>query len=64
MDSIALTIAVITYAGVALGGVPGLALDRTGIALLGAIAMVASGGLSTGEAVMSIDILQSCSCMP
>ena len=56
MDSIALTIAVITYAGVALGGVPGLALDRTGIALLGAIAMVASGGLSTGEAVMSIDI--------
>jgi len=56
MDSIALTIAVITYTGVALGGVPGLALDRTGIALLGAIAMVASGGLSTGEAVMSIDI--------
>ena len=56
MDSVALTIAVITYAGVALGGVPGLALDRTGIALLGAIAMVASGGLSTGEAVMSIDI--------
>ena len=56
MDSIALTIAVITYTGVALGGVPGLALDRTGIALLGAIAMVASGGLSTSEAVMSIDI--------
>ena len=56
MDSIALTIAVITCAGVALGGAPGLALDRTGIALLGAIAMVASGGLSTGEAVMSIDI--------
>ena len=43
MDSVALTIAVITYAGVAIGGVPGLALDRTGIALLGAIAMVAVG---------------------
>jgi len=56
MDSAALTIAIMTYAGVALGGVPGLALDRTGIALLGAIAMVASGGLSTGEAVRSIDI--------
>jgi len=56
MDSIALTIAVITYAGVALGGVPGLALDRTGIALLGAIGMVASGGLSTGEPVMSMEI--------
>lgn len=40
MDSVALTIAVITYAGVALGGIPGIALDRTGIALLGAIGMV------------------------
>ena len=56
MDSVALTIAVITYAGVALGGIPGLALDRTGIALLGAIGMVVSGELSTREAVMSIDV--------
>ncbi len=56
MDSVALTIAVITYAGVALGGIPGLALDRTGIALLGAIGMVVSGELSTRDAVMSIDM--------
>lgn len=56
MDPVLLIIAGITYAGIALGGIPGLAIDRTGIALLGAIAMVATGGLSTGEAVMSIDI--------
>ena len=56
MDTIALTIAAITYAGVALGGIPGLALDRTGIALLGAIGMVISGELSTRDAVMSIDM--------
>ena len=56
MDSVALTIAVITYAGVALGGIPGLALDRTGIALLGAIGMVVSGELSTRDAVMSVDM--------
>ena len=36
-----LTIFIATYIGVAIGRVPGLVLDRTGIALLGAIAMVA-----------------------
>jgi Na+/H+ antiporter NhaD/arsenite permease-like protein len=56
MNSVALTIAVITYAGVAIGGIPGLALDRTGIALLGAIGMLVSGELSTQAAVMSIDV--------
>ncbi len=45
----------ITYAGVAVGGIPGLALDRTGVALLGAIAIVATGGLTTIEALHTID---------
>lgn len=44
-----------TYAGIAIGCVPGLALDRTGIALLGAIAMVASGALSMPQALHAID---------
>ncbi len=44
-----------TYVGVALGSIPGLALDRTGIALLGAIAMVASGVLDTAESFRAID---------
>ncbi len=56
MNSTALAIAVVTYAGVAIGRIPGLALDRTGIALLGAIGMIVSGELSTRAAVMSIDV--------
>jgi Na+/H+ antiporter NhaD/arsenite permease-like protein len=46
----------ITYIGVAIGHVPGLLLDRTGIALLGAIAMVVGGAVSLGQAVDSIDV--------
>jgi Na+/H+ antiporter NhaD/arsenite permease-like protein len=46
---------VITYAGVALGRIPGLLIDRVGIALLGAIAMVVSGVLSVENAVRAID---------
>jgi Na+/H+ antiporter NhaD/arsenite permease-like protein len=45
----------LTYAGVALGRVPGLMLDRTGIALLGAIAMVAVGALPLDFALGAID---------
>lgn len=45
----------ITYIGIAIGGIPGLAIDRTGIALLGAIAMVVSGALIPAEALNSID---------
>jgi Na+/H+ antiporter NhaD/arsenite permease-like protein len=52
----ALIIFLITYAGVAIGEIPGLALDRTGIALLGAIGMVVFGVLTTKEAILSIDI--------
>lgn len=52
---IAVGIFLVTYAGVALGGIPGLALDRTGIALLGAIAMVATGVLSMTTALQAID---------
>ncbi|HLP45389.1 MAG TPA: anion transporter [Candidatus Kapabacteria bacterium] len=55
METAAIIIFVITYAGVALGALPGLALDRTGIALLGAIAMVTTTVLSTQQAVSAID---------
>lgn len=53
--AITLGIFCLTYLGVALGGLPGLALDRTGLALLGAIAMVAVGALSLPDALQSID---------
>ncbi len=56
MHILATSIFIVTYAGVAIGGIPGLALDRTGIALLGAIAMLASGILTTEEAIRAIDI--------
>jgi Na+/H+ antiporter NhaD/arsenite permease-like protein len=46
----------VTYTGIAVGSVPGLGLDRNGIALLGAIAMTASGAISIEKAVQSIDV--------
>lgn len=45
----------VTYCGIAAGGLPGLTLDRTGIALLGAIAMVAAGILPMDAALAGID---------
>ena len=39
-----------------LGEIPGLALDRTGIALLGAIALVATGRLTVDQAWGAIDV--------
>lgn len=45
----------LTYAGVALGRIPGLRLDRTGIAVLGAIAMVSGGFLTLEQAISAID---------
>jgi len=45
----------VTYCGIAVGGVPGLTLDRTGIALLGAIAMVVTGVVTLDAALAGID---------
>jgi Na+/H+ antiporter NhaD/arsenite permease-like protein len=47
---------ILTYLGVAIGRIPGLMLDRTGIALLGAIAMVVVGAVGLEQAVGSIDV--------
>ena len=44
-----------TYVGLALGRLPGLALDRTGIALLGAVAFLATGLMSLDEAKAAVD---------
>ena len=46
---------VLTYAGLALGRVPGLALDRTGFALLGAVAFLATGSISVEQAKQAVD---------
>lgn len=55
MPQVALIIFLLTYFGVALGRIPGLALDRTGIALLGGIATVAAGVLTEAEALRAVD---------
>ncbi|MFK0692064.1 anion transporter [Mesorhizobium sp. IMUNJ 23033] len=51
----ALLILVLTYAGVAVGRIPGLRLDRAGIALLGGAAMIAVGALSMEDAYRAIN---------
>lgn len=56
MNTLTVIIFIITYAGIALGGIPGLALDRTGIALLGAIAMIISGSISMADAANAVDM--------
>jgi Na+/H+ antiporter NhaD/arsenite permease-like protein len=53
--TLTLIIFVLTYAGVAVGHVWELHLDRTGIALLGAIAMVVTGCITGEQALHSIN---------
>lgn len=45
----------VTYLGLALGGFPGLRIDRTGIALTGAAAVLGCGLLTFDDAVGSVD---------
>jgi Na+/H+ antiporter NhaD/arsenite permease-like protein len=47
---------VLTYAGVALGRIPGLRLDRAGIALTGAALTMAVGALTPEQAYQAIDL--------
>jgi Na+/H+ antiporter NhaD/arsenite permease-like protein len=56
MDPVIVAVFVLVYAGMVLGELPGLALDRTGIALLGAITLVASERLSLEAAWGSVDV--------
>jgi Na+/H+ antiporter NhaD/arsenite permease-like protein len=53
MTATVVAVFAIVYAGMILGGLPFLQLDRTGIALLGAIALVALGVLTPEQASQS-----------
>ena len=53
---LAVTIFCLAYLGIALGKIPGLAIDRVGVALLGAIGMVIFGVVTPENAVKSIDL--------
>jgi Na+/H+ antiporter NhaD/arsenite permease-like protein len=45
----------LTYLGLALGRIPPLKLDRTGFAILGAVAFLATGAISVEEAKAAVD---------
>lgn len=49
-----LIIFLVTYAGMALGRFPGFRIDRTGVALLGAIALLVSGRIAPEAAWMAV----------
>ncbi|MFA6662375.1 MAG: anion transporter [Bacilli bacterium] len=55
MDPITILIFTIVYLGMILGGLPGLALDRTGVALVGAIVLVALGRVDVSQAWVAVD---------
>lgn len=46
----------LVYLGMVLGGLPWLRLDRTGVALLGAIAVIGFGGLSPEHAAQAVHL--------
>ena len=56
MTTLVIIVFVAVYLGMLLGGIPGLRVDRAGAALLGAIVLLASGGISEAEALASVDV--------
>ncbi|HEX5093022.1 MAG TPA: anion transporter [Burkholderiales bacterium] len=56
MTTTVLAIFALVYLGMLLGGLPYLQLDRTGVALLGAIALVAVGALTPTQAAESVHL--------
>lgn len=56
MDPVVVLVFLAVYAGMVLGEFPRLALDRTGIALLGAITLVATERLTVEAAWLAVDV--------
>ena len=55
VTSIALIVFILTYVGMALGRFPGLTLDRTGIAVIAAAILLASGAMPFAAAGAAVD---------
>lgn len=55
MPLLPLLLFLVTYLGIALGRIPPLKLDRTGFAVLGAVAFLASGAISVEQAKEAVD---------
>jgi Na+/H+ antiporter NhaD/arsenite permease-like protein len=56
MTTTVFVVFVIVYVGMFLGGLPLVKLDRTGVALLGAIALIAFEAIGVDEAAKSVDV--------
>lgn len=56
MERLTLAVFCAVYAGMILGGLPRLKLDRTGVALLGAIVLISSGAVTLQRATAMVDL--------
>jgi Na+/H+ antiporter NhaD/arsenite permease-like protein len=56
MQEFVLAVFVLVYLGMFLGGIPGLALDRAGVAVLGAILLLAGGVVAPHAGWTSVDV--------
>jgi Na+/H+ antiporter NhaD/arsenite permease-like protein len=56
VDHTVLLVFLFVYLGMVLGRIPGLALDRTGVALLGALGLLATGKITLPEAWLAVDV--------
>ncbi len=56
MTGLVIGVFVVVYLGMLLGNIPGLALDRTGIAVVGAMILIVGGAVSVHEAWGMIDV--------
>ncbi|WP_197995038.1 hypothetical protein [Gimesia panareensis] len=56
MNTFVVLVYIAVYLSMLLGGIPGLRVDRTGAALLGAILLLAGRGISEEQALTAIDV--------
>lgn len=56
MDRLTILVFALVYVGMVFGKYPGLAMDRTGMALLGAIVLIVAGRVGENEAWQAIDV--------
>jgi Na+/H+ antiporter NhaD/arsenite permease-like protein len=56
MTPLVVAVFIAVYLGMALGRIPGLKLDRTGVALLGLIVLLAAGAMTLDEWADSVDL--------
>ena len=56
MTALVLAVFVVVYAGLALGRVQGLGIDRTGFALLGALVLFAAGAVDEAGVASAVNV--------